>query len=125
MAIFDMYRAKVIYIVSANTFDAVVDWGFYATVKKRFHLSDTEYNPNLSVEDVAKLKESKKRLSDLILGKEVTLKIYKTAVMEKWVADVYIPAIGIPDSEIAMENTPAGEYLNVKSYLIKKGYLKN
>lgn len=125
MSIFDMFKCKVIYIVSANTFDAVVDWGFYATVKKRFHLSDTEYNPNLSAEDVAKLKEAKKRLSDLILGKEVTLKIYKTAVMEKWVADVFIPAIGIPDSEIAMEKTPAGEFCNVKQYLIKKGYLKS
>jgi len=125
MSIFDMFKAKVIYIVSANTFDAVVDWGFYATVKKRFHLSDTEYNPNLSLEDVAKLKESKKRLSDLILGKEVTLKIYKTAVMEKWVADVFIPMIGIPDGEKYLEKTPAGEFVNVKAYLIGKGYLKN
>lgn len=125
MSLFDFFKCKVIYIVSANTFDAVVDWGFYATVKKRFHLSDTEYNPNLSVEDIAKLKEAKKRLSDLVLGKEVVVRVHKTNVMEKWVAEVFIPFIGIKDGEKYLEKTPAGEFVSVNAYLIGQGFLKN
>jgi len=125
MSLFDFYEGKVIYIISANSFDAVITWGFKATLRKRFHLSDLEYNANLTEEEIAKLREAKRKLSDLILNKKVILKVYPTNVDEKYLADVYLNPVGIPDAEIALEKTIAGEFVNVKSYLIKKGYLKS
>jgi len=125
MSLFDYYKVKPIYIVSANSFDGVVDQGFYSTTKQRFFLSESEYNPNLEQEEIDKLKLAKRKLSELILHKEVVLKALPTNIPHKFLCEIYISAIGIPDSDKYVENTPAGDFVSVKKYLISNGYLKN
>lgn len=125
MSLFNMYEGKVIYIKSANAADVVIDWGFGATIKKTVHLSDLEYNPNLTDEDRLKLREARNKFSELTLGKKCVVRLNKSARKEEfYIGDIFVSPMGIPNSQEYTESTPAGEFVNVHLFLKKNGYLK-
>jgi len=86
----NLFEGIVKYIVSANSFDMVINWGFGATIKRRFHLSDTKYDPNLNDEDAERLKAAKRELTKLIHNKQVIVRAHSTNTHEKYTADVYV-----------------------------------
>jgi micrococcal nuclease len=82
------YKAAVIEVIDADTFEASVDLGFYVYCRQRFRLSNY-YAPEsdgrqrpLGLIGTAKLKEY------LPVSKEILIKTEKTDSFGRWLADV-------------------------------------
>lgn len=86
------YRAVVTKVIDGNTFNAIVDLGFYTTIQQTFRLSGVDITPTLTdVEDPrARSKYATKFVSDLIHGKQITIKSDGIGKYNRWLSIVYI-----------------------------------
>lgn len=87
------YRAHVDRIIDGDTFEAVVDVGFYHSCRQRFRLMG--YN---APETRGPEREMGKLASEVlalgILGLDVTLHTHKGDAFGRWLADVTLPNDG-------------------------------
>lgn len=94
-----VYSAIVNRVIDGDTIDASVDLGFHIYTSVRFRLNGID-TAEVTSSDPA-LREiaykAKQRVSDLIVGKEVTIRSSKSDKYGRWLADVYIDALHLND----------------------------
>ncbi len=84
------YKATVLKVIDGDTFDTSVDLGFHVMTKVRFRvfgIDTAELRTTLKEEKALALK-AKARVSELILGKEVRIRTFKTDKYGRWLAEV-------------------------------------
>lgn len=90
------YSAKVTNIVDGDTYDITVDLGFNMTygIRVRLEHIDTEetWRVDRTTESYKNGMAAKKRVTDLILNKTITIKTYKdTTVFGRYSAEIFLP----------------------------------
>lgn len=86
-------RVKVINIVDGDTFDAVVDTGFYHSARIRFRLKGIDtpeiFRPSCPAEFEHGM-VAKKFLEEAILNKKISIVSYKEGVYNRWDAEIIL-----------------------------------
>ena len=88
-----LYQAQVVKIIDGDTFDAVVDLGFYVNTLVRFRMYGID-TAEVNDKDPAMrtlAMEAKLFCVDKLLNKSVTLQTYKTDKYGRWLAEAYLP----------------------------------
>lgn len=87
------FRAFCRYVVDGDTFDGLVDLGFYQYAYETIRVRnlDTPELVGVSAAEAQHAREAKQRAQDLLLMKPIYLKTYidPTATFGRFVADVY------------------------------------
>lgn len=103
------YKAEVLRVVDADTFDMLIDVGFSITIKKRFRLAGVDapetWRPTTEAEKVHGM-EATAAIKVLIEGKKVLVTTYKEDKYRRYLCDILI-----------------GD-TNVAKFLTEKGLLK-
>lgn len=87
-----VYNALVTNVVDGDTIDATVYLGFYVAASIRFRLKGIN-TPEMNDSDPVireAAQRAKKRVQDLILNKQVSLRSFKTDKYGRWLADIYL-----------------------------------
>lgn len=88
-----LYRAQIFKIVDGDTFDAVVDLGFYVSTAVRFRMYglDTAEINDRDPEKRALAMQAKLFCVEKLLNQSVTMQTYKTDKYGRWLAEVFLP----------------------------------
>ena len=78
------YRARIKRVVDGDTVIAVVDRGFTDFSVKKFRLAGVDA-------PLDRRSAAQRRLSQLIEGKEVLVKAYRTAKLDRWLLEIFLP----------------------------------
>ena len=98
-----VYSAMITRVVDGDTVDAIVDLGFTVSVNIRFRLYGID-TMETNDKDLAKRDlglKAKLLVNDLVLGKEVTLKSYKTDKYGRWLAEIFVDGVSVNSKLIA------------------------
>lgn len=82
-------NALITNVVDGDTFDALIDLGFGASIKERFRINGINA-PEITGEEKYKGIISKNYLSSRILNKNVIIVSTKTDSFRRWLADIYV-----------------------------------
>lgn len=86
-------RVKVIRVVDGDTFDAIVDTGFYHTAQIRFRLRGIDtpetHRPSCPAEYLHGML-AKKFLEEAILNKKIFIVSFKEGVYNRWDAEIIL-----------------------------------
>jgi len=106
------YKAFVIDVYDGDTITVIADLGFHIKQTLKIRLAGIN-TPELKGDEREKGLISKKRLSDLVLGKEIILKTYKDKQEKygRWLGDVYLPDTSISINTILLNEGLAVPYL--------------
>lgn len=83
------YKAKIIDVYDGDTFTFEVDLGFSIKVTEKIRLAGIN-TPEVKGDEKIKGYEVKDYVSDLILNKDVTIKVYKKGKFGRYVAEVIL-----------------------------------
>ena len=98
-----IYKATVNYIVDGDTVDVMVDLGFNIFHKVRLRLNGIN-TPELRDADPEKRAlgvEARRRVIELLQGREVVIESKKTDKYGRWLADIYLESVNINQQLIA------------------------
>lgn len=122
------YEADVIYVYNVNRFKARVDLGFNITKNQIFRFSNIINSiKDFTEDDKARVAEGKRKFLDLINRKP---QLIRATMIDKdrpdqFIAELFVlPPEGFEINEDYMEMTSIGRSVNVKKYLLIKGYIK-
>jgi len=87
------YRGIVTRVVDGDTLYVVIDLGFHITITQLVRLADIDtpeiFRPK-TPEELRLGRAAKARVEALTLGKEITIKTYKTGKYGRWLATIMI-----------------------------------
>jgi micrococcal nuclease len=105
------YRARIVDVYDGDTFTFEVDLGFSITVKEKLRLFGIN-TPEVRGSDKIYGKEVRDYVRDLILNKEVTIRVYKKGKFGRYVAEVWY----MPD-DLELGGLPSdGKILDSRGY---------
>lgn len=106
------YKALVTRVVDGDTIDAEVDLGFGMYTKQRFRLAgiDTPETRTRDRKEKAAGLEAKKVVTDMILGKRITVQTDKAGKFGRYLAYIILND-GTNLNEYLVENGYAEEYM--------------
>lgn len=113
------YRAYIVRVIDGDTVVALIDKGFENIKREKLRLAGVdapEVRPKRGTEEErtaekAAAKIATDRVRELIEGKQVVIRTYKTGKFGRWLADIYLPGEpGRTINELLLTEGLAKEY---------------